>query len=187
MHHRPPIGPSINEKQLKVINNNQVMIKKKNQIRMSIWMHYCPVCRLVFLDLSFCEVSSHMHATLQAMSDGPLFCPLVAESKNEAVSNNSVSAWSYVYSLVTVTGLGLMLCIVYSILFISIVAVLVTQCTLEYKRYFFIVYTSSLPVFVASGFLALVSQPWPPWATWAGKEMQMKTHEHIKFFPCFTG
>ena len=64
-----------------------------------------------FLDLSFCEVSSHTHA-LQAMSDGPLVCPL--ESKNEAVSNNSVSAWSYVYSLVTVTGLGLMLyCLFY--------------------------------------------------------------------------
>ena len=140
-------------------------------------MHYCPVCRLVFLDLSFCEVSSHMHA-LQAMSDDPLVCPL--ESKNEAVSNNSVSAWSYVYSLVTATGLGLMLCIVYCILFISIVAVLVTQCTLEYKRYFFIVYTSSLPVFVAPGFLALVSQPWATWAgSWTDKNIPLVLPDSI--------
>ena len=130
-----------------MINNNQEMIKKINQIRMSNLDALLSRLQACFLDLSFCEVSSHMH-TLQAMSDGPLFCPLVAESKNEAVSNNSVSAWSYVYSLVIVTGLGLMLCIVYSILFISIVAVLVTQCTLEYKKYFFIAYTSSLPVFV---------------------------------------
>ena len=150
-----------------MINNNQELIKKINQMsNLDALLSRLQAC---FLDLSFCEVSSHMHA-LQAMSDGPLVCPL--ESKNEAVSNNSVSAWSYVYSLVTATGLGLMLCIVYCILFISIVAVLVTRCTLEYKRYFFIVYTSSLPVFVAPGFLALVSQPWPPWATWAGKEMQ---------------
>ena len=89
MHHRPPIGPSINEKQLKVINNNQEMIKKKNQIRMSNLDALLSRLQACFLDLSFCEVSSHMHA-LQAMSDGPLVCPL--ESKNEAVSNNSVSA-----------------------------------------------------------------------------------------------
>ena len=90
MHHRPPIGPSINEKQLKVINNNQEMIKKINQIRMSNLDALLSRLQACFLDLSFCEVSSHMHATLQAMSDGPLVCPL--ESKNEAVSNNSVSA-----------------------------------------------------------------------------------------------
>ena len=161
-------------------NNNQEMTKKINQIRMSNLDALLSRLQACFLDLSFCEVSSHMHATLQAMSDGPLFCPLVAESKNVAVSNNSVSAWSYVYSLVTITGLGLMLCIVYSILFISIVAVLVTQCTLEYKRYFFIVYTSSLPVFVAPAFLALVSQPWATWAgSWTDKNIPLVLPDSI--------
>ena len=73
-----------------MINYNQEMIKKINQIRMSNLDALLSRLQACFLDLSFCEVSSHMHATLQAMSDGPLVCPL--ESKNEAVSNNSVSA-----------------------------------------------------------------------------------------------